>query len=95
MSTCEMCYKDSKADFFSQTTTYYRNKIARHYYFCSDECKTTFDNTRKCKYCGYHSDLVKMDGFMLCTSDSYWIPTPSCHDKYLSDNLLLYTILGR
>lgn len=81
MSKCEICSDDSKKEFYSQTTTFYRNKTSGQYYFCSENCKTLFDNTRKCKYCGYHSDLVKMDGFMLCTSDAYWNPT--CHDKYL------------
>ena len=79
--TCNICSKEGNKEFYTQTMTYYRNKASGHYYFCSNDCKTIFCNTKKCKYCGYYSDLLPIDeGFMLCTSDEYW--NPSCYDKY-------------
>ena len=79
--TCNICSKEGNKEFYTQTMTYYRNKASGHYYFCSNDCKTIFCNTKKCKYCGYYSDLLPIDeGFMLCTSDAYW--NPSCYDKY-------------
>lgn len=78
---CKICSKEGYKKYYTQTNSYYRNKASGHHYFCSNECKTIFCNTKKCKYCGYHSDLLPIDeGFMLCTSDEYW--NPSCYDKY-------------
>ena len=78
---CNICSKEGNKEFYTQTMTYYRNKASGHYYFCSNDCKTIFCNTKKCKYCGYYSDLLPIDGgFMLCTSDEHW--NPSNYDKY-------------
>jgi len=79
--TCSICSEEGNKEFYTKTMTYYRNKASGHYYFCSNDCKTIFCNTKKCKYCGYYSDLLPIDeGFMLCTSDEHW--NPSCYDKY-------------
>ena len=79
--TCNICSKEGNKEFYTQTNSYYRNKASGHHYFCSDKCRNIFCNTKKCKYCGYYSDLLPIDeGFMLCTSDAHW--NPSCYDKY-------------
>ena len=79
---CNICGEKGTTQYYSQTMTYYRNKASGHYYFCSEACKTIFDHTKKCKYCGYYDDLIPTeDGFMLCTSDEHWNPT--CYEKYL------------
>lgn len=77
---CSVCDKPSK-EFYSQTLTYYRNKISSEHYFCSKECQVHFNNNEKCKYCSYYDDLVKIEeGFSVCTNKEFW--QFSCFEKY-------------
>jgi hypothetical protein len=42
--TCEE--NESNIKYYSQTSTYYRNKASGHHYFCCEKCKNIFDNTK-------------------------------------------------
>uniref|UniRef100_A0A6G6AE12 MYM-type domain-containing protein n=1 Tax=Borely moumouvirus TaxID=2712067 RepID=A0A6G6AE12_9VIRU len=78
---CKSCDLDAKVEFRSGTVSYYRNKNAGIYNFCSFECMDKFNRTKKCWFCSYYSDLISCEsGFMVCTSSEYW--KYSCHNKY-------------
>ncbi|EFA75029.1 hypothetical protein PPL_11714 [Heterostelium album PN500] len=69
MKHCAICGKNAVKEYFSQTSSYYRNRASANYNFCSNGCMEEFDNTRKCRYCSYYEKLVQVPcGFMLCTN---------------------------
>lgn len=78
---CHSCQNSIfNENYHSFYSSYYRNKSTR-VYFCSEQCLNKFNVTKKCKFCNYSSDLINTDsGFMVCTSNEYWIY--SCAQKY-------------
>lgn len=78
---CGMCDNEAKVEYLSGYNSFYRNKSAGDYNFCSAECLDKFNRTKKCWFCSYGGDLVDTDdNFKVCTSNTYW--EFSCSDKY-------------
>lgn len=79
--SCDQCKKGpARPEFYSQTSSYYRNKASGHYYFCGKACKDAFNATRRCKWCGYGSSLQDTrDGYVLCSDNVYDVP---CYDAW-------------
>jgi hypothetical protein len=77
---CDYCnVENAVVDFYVQTPSYYRNKADGHYFMCSNECKTKFNNERTCNGCGYGYKLQMTDkGYSLCTDYAH---DYSCYEK--------------
>jgi hypothetical protein len=90
---CDYCKRNEKKyEYSSQTLTYYRNKASSNHYFCSDKCKNAFNNEKRCKHCGYHSDLVQPLGetFVLCTNYPF---DKSCYQKYMREKINMVIVI--
>ncbi|CAH6419991.1 Hypothetical protein HVR_LOCUS1048 [uncultured virus] len=78
---CAQCETPALAQYQAQYSSYYRNKSAGNFNFCSAECQDCFIRTKMCYYCYYPDDLkyIEDKNFMLCTDRGR---DPSCYDKY-------------
>lgn len=76
------CPNVQNKDFESFSNSFYRNKSSTHY-FCSGECKTSYEKLFRCHSCRNDSQnrLVIEDEKAYCTSKDYW--EFSCQEKYL------------
>jgi len=82
---CHYCKTlDKLPEYQSWSITYYRNSTSDNYFFCSESCKTLFENKRRCKRCCYARDLIQPEGedFVLCTNYPCEL---SCYEKYLRE----------
>jgi hypothetical protein len=82
---CAYCnINESNINFYVQTPSYYRNKASKHYFLCSEKCKTNCIKEKTCKKCGYGCDLILMDDYSLCTD---YPNDTSCYEKEISNKI--------
>jgi len=80
---CDECHINNKNPNFNlQSRSYYRCCPSGEYFFCCQECKDKYENTKLCKRCHYYDDLRPVDDHMLCDTKAYNL---SCYDKYMKE----------